>query len=254
MGQSNPLWTQKIVIMNLLEHTLVQEPLIRWCPGLHSTERGKRVAEYRVQYQGKLCCPMNFKTFPRDTQYLKIAVSSHLRLSKVALEFHKVPSLHKEYVTLSSWDVLPLFWEKKQPELRPLSKQYPKINVMIPLRRKGGYYMWNVVLALFLLTLLGFSAAILPVEDISSRLAILGTSVLTTVTFKQIVAQELPKVSYVTSFDRYILLGLFTQMILVAEVCLGQLWEDLDGYFFATAACFWTAATLFIIFRWFVLP
>lgn len=61
----------------------------------------------------------------------------------------------------------------------------------------------------FLLSVLVFTSWAIPAEELADRLSVTLTLVLTSVAFKYMVAQELPKISYLTLLDKYILMSFF---------------------------------------------
>jgi len=63
---------------------------------------------------------------------------------------------------------------------------------------------------------LSFSAYAVPVDAFGDRSSVAITLVLTTIAFKLYVANELPKVPYLTSIDWYMIGSFMTQMIVYA--------------------------------------
>lgn len=85
---------------------------------------------------------------------------------------------------------------------------------MILEERRAAYYMWNIGLPNFLLSLLVFTSFAIERQDLADRLSVTLTLVLTSVAFKYMVSQELPRISYLTLLDVYVLVS-FTFLALV---------------------------------------
>lgn len=73
--------------------------------------------------------------------------------------------------------------------------------------RRHGYYLWNVFLPTFLLTILAGTTYAVPRVNVAERLGVVLTLLLTSVAFKFVVAQGLPKISYNTCLDCYVLIS-----------------------------------------------
>jgi hypothetical protein len=81
---------------------------------------------------------------------------------------------------------------------------WPCINFTLLTGRRPEYFFWNVEIPMFVLTTLTAVTFGLPVEDISDRLGVSLTLVLTAVAYKLTVASAVPQVSYMTRLDKFI--------------------------------------------------
>ncbi|CAK9008561.1 unnamed protein product [Durusdinium trenchii] len=93
------------------------------------------------------------------------------------------------------------------PEADSDRKRYPLLHMYFVGERRAAYYIWNIALPNFLLSMLVFTSFAIPKEDLADRLSVTLTLVLTSVAFKYMVAQELPRISYLTLLDTYILVS-----------------------------------------------
>jgi hypothetical protein len=75
--------------------------------------------------------------------------------------------------------------------------------------------IFNVVLPLFFISSLGFTVAFVDFHEVSSRLEITLTLVLTSVAIKLTASDWLPNVAYLTLLDSYILCG-FMNLVAIA--------------------------------------
>lgn len=62
--------------------------------------------------------------------------------------------------------------------------------------RYDAFYMYNIIFPLFLIVMMSFGSLFFPAEELDSRLSVTLTLVLTSVAFKFVVADSLPKISY----------------------------------------------------------
>lgn len=95
--------------------------------------------------------------------------------------------------------------------------------------RFHGYYTWNVFLPTFLLTLMSVTTFAVPVGDVADRLSVILTLVLTSVAFKFVVAQGLPKISYNTCLDYYVLVSFLLLAATVVECAVVGFLEPHDA-------------------------
>lgn len=82
--------------------------------------------------------------------------------------------------------------------------------------RDPTYYLTNVVLVLFIVSLMAVTVSAMDTSDFASRSSLLVTLVLTAVAFKFVTAEYIPKVSYSTYLDHYSLMAFaFLSMVVV---------------------------------------
>lgn len=84
-------------------------------------------------------------------------------------------------------------------------KQFSQLLLRVHIQRNHGYYLLNVSHILFGVCLLVFSTAAYPPTDIAGRNTVDFIVLLTLIAFKQAVDSLVPKISYTSALDRYIL-------------------------------------------------
>ncbi|CAH8489529.1 unnamed protein product [Schistosoma haematobium] len=98
------------------------------------------------------------------------------------------------------------------------SQSHPCISVTCRAARRPGYFYWNVFLIMFFITGLSFATFAVPPERPENRLQLSFTLFLTSVAFKFVINQSLPKISYLTYMDKYVLMSL-------AILCVVSVWH-----------------------------
>ena len=76
------------------------------------------------------------------------------------------------------------------------NKQYQTLSIDVPMRRKPGYYLWNIVLIQALISAISLSTSLIEVSDFAGRMENILTVLLSTVAFKFIIAEALPNINY----------------------------------------------------------
>eukprot|EP00930_Biecheleria_cincta_P073025 TRINITY_DN60367_c0_g1_i1.p1 TRINITY_DN60367_c0_g1~~TRINITY_DN60367_c0_g1_i1.p1 ORF type:complete len:443 (-),score=24.30 TRINITY_DN60367_c0_g1_i1:102-1430(-) len=84
-------------------------------------------------------------------------------------------------------------------------KVYPLLILSMKVTRRPGFYIWQVYLPMFMLVILSFPVLLLPVSDLSGRLGCFFTLILAAVAYKNWIGDNLPRCSYLTQLDIYVL-------------------------------------------------
>ena len=95
--------------------------------------------------------------------------------------------------------------EKNKTEEGSSEHKFPLYTVQLHVRRKYGFYMYNIALLMCLITALTFATFSVEADAIGDRIQITLTLLLTSVAFKYYVQQFVPTVSYLTFLEKYIL-------------------------------------------------
>lgn len=127
------------------------------------------------------------------------------------------------------------------------------VRFELVVERKSGYYLTNVALPAAIITYLSF-ITYAPVEggglmDLSSRLQIVSTLLLTCVTFKYNVASQIPQVSYFTLLDTYVFVCFVITCAITLENALFPLMVTHIGFLRTTneSPLLWISFGLFTI-------
>ena len=124
--------------------------------------------------------------------------------------------------------------ERIEKKIGPVVR-YSQVNLAVKLERIPQAYFFRMVLFLMLLTaasLISFSIEI--IDSGADRISYLITLLLTAVAYQFAILQDLPKVPYLTLFDKYIMQTFFFifAMLVESAVCMRHMdeWgEDVDN-------------------------
>mmetsp|Transcript_19396 Transcript_19396/g.42365 ORF Transcript_19396/g.42365 Transcript_19396/m.42365 type:complete len:479 (-) Transcript_19396:94-1530(-) len=203
------------VVVNNAETEIVGD--LQASPRLFSSEKGW--ARLSVRYRGVLQVEvLDMRAYPFDEQVLRISLRAmRYGIHMVALVDPVLrPSENERYrdghqcdlsaIQLDQWELQPSTRSVHRcPAKRSNGITAVPYDVQIYLRRRCDYAMWNLCLPTFLLTCLSFVVFAMSPEDLSGRMQITLTLLLTLITFKQLMASELPPTAYLTTLDRYML-------------------------------------------------
>uniref|UniRef100_A0A0G4HUB3 Neurotransmitter-gated ion-channel ligand-binding domain-containing protein n=1 Tax=Chromera velia CCMP2878 TaxID=1169474 RepID=A0A0G4HUB3_9ALVE len=205
------IWTPDAYVLNALggDNKQVHPPV------LLDSERGLMLQA--LEFETLLHNPMDLREFPFDADMVEVhMVSSE---SHPAEDF--VFSEWKEDVTSS----VKCFFSKESVaewELRGFSVDcfvsrggngvnYSDTKLLLHLRRRSSFYIWKIVLPLVLSTAFCFSSFFFETENLTDRNATSLTMFLTTAAVLFVVGSLLPKTSFLTTIDKFVVVNLFVQ-------------------------------------------
>lgn len=155
-----------------------------------------------------LSADFDLRRFPFDEHVLPISLES---FSYPATELEFVQT--KESVSSESLRVVE-GWRLQEIRTRVERQLYPEENTRysrfvaeIVVQRESGYYLWKIVLPLVLIIAMSWSVFWMDPRQLEAQMAVSVTSMLAVVAFNFAIADMLPKISYVTRMDVFIVLG-----------------------------------------------
>jgi len=152
--------------------------------------------------------------FPFDSQVLEIRLKSrHASRNKKTYivkmcnpqtwRFKNGHKLASGADWLSEWDIVKF-------DGAPDGKKQDEYRLQIQINRDSRAAFWRLIFSLSSILLLSFTAFGVSVDDLPDRSSITMTMMLALVAFKFILADELPKVPYLTVMDKFIVSALLT--------------------------------------------
>lgn len=90
-------------------------------------------------------------------------------------------------------------------------------DISVNIERVPNYYIINIVMIVFFLTLFSVTTAAVDYTDFSSRSGITLTLLLTSVAFKSTIASWTPKISYLTLLDKYVFASMLFLSVMIVE-------------------------------------
>lgn len=146
--------------------------------------------------------PVDVHDFPFDKQEFDITIRVREKSLSVQRQLVPVSPFAKDIASYTGQYENPE-WDINQPTAT--FSRDGAFKLTISSQRKAGYYLLNVVLPLFLIASLSFSAFAVPAGEFADRFSVLGSVLLATVAFRFTYSDSTPKVSYQTWLDTYVL-------------------------------------------------
>ncbi|XP_048778751.1 cys-loop ligand-gated ion channel-like isoform X2 [Ostrea edulis] len=213
----NKLWNPKLYIENSLGDPKEQ---IRY--RLLYNDKGEAFVTEKRVIKGTFMENLELDDFPFDVQDLTITVASELPSYEVELiedlDDHHVVN-KQSFVDEQEWHLY-MHTECSRRDLvidqADNSVRRSALSVKCRAARRPGYFVWNIFLVTFLICTLAFATFSVKKTLPQNRLQLSFTLVLTAVAFKSVVNSSLPRISYLTYMDKYLLAA----MIMLSAVCV----------------------------------
>jgi len=205
----------------------------------------------RRRMKGVFAETLELNDFPFDCQDLTVTITTE-RSEK---ELELVPDLKEDsavnltqFVEQQEWTIHQYIETNIALRFNEYSyskQKHPVFAVTSRASRKPGYFYWNIFLVMFFISTLSFATFSVKPELPQNRLQLTFTLLLTKVAFKFTVSQSLPRISYLTYLDKYILammIMLYMVCIWFATVTALSEWDKewalgIDNYAFYTMVC-----------------
>lgn len=169
---------------------------------------------YRQQLWGKFSQPFKLHEFPLDKQTLSIQIVSvglseeRVNIVPLILDNDLSSSIASEF---SLPDFKVISWEAKPQPYFPFKDEVaiPGFEMKLTVKRLSGYYVFKTIIPLCLIIMMSWLPRWIDPKQIGANIGISTTAFLTLVAYLFAITVLLPKVSYITRMDRFILLSTF---------------------------------------------
>jgi uncharacterized membrane protein len=173
---------------------------------------------YQQRVWGAFSQPLELRDFPFDNQVFRIQLgSAGYTLQEVRL----IPDINgrngiSNKFSLADWDIVT--WNVKAVEFTPNDKDdsFAAFQLEIEATRRYVYFIIKVIIPLFLIVMMSWVVFWIDPKESGTQISVAITTMLTLIAYRFAVSSDLPKVSYLTRLDYFILgatLLVFTSLI-----------------------------------------
>jgi hypothetical protein len=159
--------------------------------------------EYAQRLRGQFAAPLDLHRFPFDRQRLEIQFISY-RYAPDELEITVGRTLRYESFSVAGWRAGEPLGEVTPLEI-PASGGRAGLTLRVEAERERAFYLLTLVLPLTLIALMAWLVFWIDPSLLPSQLAISTASVFTLIAFRLSLMWSLPKVSYLTLADTFVL-------------------------------------------------
>ena len=176
---------------------------------------------YRQKIWGRFSQPLKLRDFPFDQQELKLHVvgagqkENEVEITNLVMEQGASSGIASEF-SLPDFDVVS--WEAAPEPYYPGEEKVGTVgySLTIKVARQPTYYVLKVIIPLCLIVIMSWLPRWLDPEQVGTNIGISTSAFLTLVAYLFAINILLPRVSYITRMDRFILLS--TLMVFVGLI------------------------------------
>ena len=194
----------------------------------HEMEHSTRIIGNDIvlgaRFEGVWFENMELVNFPFDCQELTASLSMNVRTTGMTPATFTVPDDADLSLDMEGFTSQQQLWQAKS-KLNAISttvgasedRKFPTLKLSAVVFRRSGYYVYNIVVPMAFLPLLGAMQFAVPRDNQETRLSVSLSLLLTCAAFKFSISTMMPSVSYLTFIDRYVNGNAFLLMLLVFE-------------------------------------
>ncbi len=177
---------------------------------------------YRQRYWGNFSQPLDLRGFPFDSQTFAISVTAALR---GAGKVHFVPSERlppniAEKLSVADWTITGTDFRHDSIQIIPKAPANDSFVFTVSAERKSGYFIVKVIIPLILIVAMSWIVFWIDPAESGTQISVAITTMLTLIAYRFAVDALLPKVSYLTALDYFILTSTLLVYASLIEVLL----------------------------------
>ncbi|XP_045184248.2 acetylcholine-gated ion channel acc-4-like [Mercenaria mercenaria] len=202
-------WNPELVLQNVFE-----DPKEQIWHEVRYMQHGEAFIYEMRRVKGKFMETMELNDFPFDVQGISMVLSSELTkdVLDIVEDKEEISSIYVDCFSDSQeWELYNFV------EMDPLdiSAQYTRARISYPgviatccVSRRAGFFAWNVLVIVNLLTIFAFTTFAVAPTLTQNRLQLSFILMLASISFRFVTNQSIPKISYLTHLDRYVLVSM----------------------------------------------
>ena len=163
---------------------------------------------YQFRLWGEFSSDFDFTEFPFDQQILTLVFSAFGEdVGKVTFEVDEAHTGSRDKFSVEGWTVKLIQPEQRAEYHAPQGRYISEFHFRLLAKRFRGYYLWKVLLPLFFIVLMAWGVFWVDLTQIPPRIGLATATVFTLIAYRFSLGLTLPKISYFTRMDQFILLS-----------------------------------------------
>lgn len=194
-------WNPGLFAINVVDDSSVRQLRILLFPDGTVTLRSRVRRTLRAQ--------MDFHWFPFDSQTLPVFIESLLYDSdEIHLEVENEFTGFDQMFEVSEWSLTDLTTASQVRERVQEGQNYDRLSFLMRIERQRGHYIWKIVLPMIIIVVLSWIVFWMSAEPLGRRAGVSSTGMLTIIAYQFLVSDSLPRYSYQTILDHFMLASL----------------------------------------------
>jgi hypothetical protein len=237
------IWTPRGLIVN--DRGLSpQLPMVAEVDGLGNVV-------YRQRLAGEMAVDLDLKEFPFDTQQLTIKVISYqYSPDEVRFSSNTKIASDTEAFSVAGWSFSLLETDFGEFSIPAVGVVRPQVIFAVKAQRKSAYYLLTMFLPMSLIVFMSWTAFWIQPNIVPPRIAISTASIFSLIAFGFSVRLSLPRVSYLTRADLFVIGCTLLVFLALGAAVIGSRWASADKMQQAVrlnAAVRWIYVGLFVV-------
>jgi hypothetical protein len=192
------VWHPRILIVN-------ERSVRKREPDLVTIE-GDGWVRYAQRYSGDFTVSLFLKDFPFDEHDLSIALlSAGNSPEEVVLKVDAGRTGQMEKMSIAEWSVGSPSVTSEPLRVEAMDRSFSRIVFRLGVERQRGFYIWKVLVPLSLIVFMSWAVFWINPSHLPSQIGVATSAVLTLIAFQFSLGYLLPRLSYLTRVDRFLL-------------------------------------------------
>jgi len=205
------------------------------------------------RYSGALVFGYDAHRFPFDTQDIVITLLSeeYAQDTIVITVDESVTGRNPAEFDIPDWAISDVNALIATKHLEILDRNHSAFEFHIPAERRSGYYIWKVIVPLMLIVFMSWTVFWINPSQVGPQISMSATSMLTLIAFQFAMGSMLPRLSYFTIMDRFVVGSTFLVFLALIESITTNYLVTTDKENLALKMdryCCWIFPTIFLVF------
>ena len=205
----------------------------------------------RQRLSGELAVDLNLEEFPFDTQHLQIDIVSY-QYSPEEIRFSRDAKIaaNPEAFSVEGWSFSLLETKFGEFAVPAAGVVRPRMTFIVEAQRNAQYYLLTMFLPMSLIVFMSWTAFWIQPNVVPPRIAISTASIFSLIAFGFSIRLSLPRVSYVTRADLFVIGCTLLVFLALGAAVIGSRWASADRLEQAVrlnAAIRWIYVALFFV-------
>ncbi len=177
---------------------------------------------YVQRFAGDFSIPFHLSEFPFDQHQLAISVvSGGFDTNQVQFIIDKEALGQREDLSLADWAIEPGNGTVTSIYFAPQNRSFPLFNYELNVQRYQGFYLSKVIIPLMLIIFMSWTVFWLDPRHIATQVGLSASVIVILTIFQLNIGNFLPKISYLTRMDRFVLGALILVFLALVETVTG---------------------------------
>ena len=206
----NEIWNPQLVILN-------QRNLKDYYDEVFRVDVSGNV-QYAQRFFGEISSPLDLKDFCFDEQALPIQIAStRYSPEELTLSYNEQLTGQRDVFSIAGWTVKLEKPQVKEEYLAFADRELARIDFTLFGKRHSSYFLMKLLIPLSLIVFMAWAVFWIDPSAIGPQIGLPTSAVFTFIVFNFRIGQVLPRISYLTRIDRFVLGATFLVFMALGE-------------------------------------